>query len=99
MRRDILPNGALKLSSDGRKFGDNGFYFTLTNHRGKHWARFVRSMHEWITVYEDDEKVLRADHDLYFYGLPFLNLHYKMTEKHGSQHGIIASRADGMLLG
>ncbi|HET7896145.1 MAG TPA: hypothetical protein VFL47_00700, partial [Flavisolibacter sp.] len=46
MRREILPGGALKLSSDGKRFGDNGFYFTLTNHRGKHWARFVRSMHE-----------------------------------------------------
>jgi hypothetical protein len=40
-------------------------------------------MHEWITVYVDDEDVLRADHNLKFHGLPFLNLHYKMTEKYG----------------
>ena len=99
MRRDVLPNGALKLSSDGKRFGDNGFYFTLTNHKGKHWARFVRSMHEWITVYVDEEHVLRADHVLHFFGLPFLNLHYKMTGKHGSQHSILESRADEMLLG
>lgn len=85
MRREVLPNGALKLSSDGKKFGDNGFYFTLANHRGKHWARFVSTMHEWITVYVDDEDILRADHDLYFYGLPFLNLHYKMIEKHSRE--------------
>lgn len=83
MRREVLPNGALKLSSDGKKFGDNGFYFTLTDHKGKHWARFVRSMHEWITVYVDDEKVLRADHHLSFFGLPFLKLHYKMRRKDG----------------
>ncbi len=81
MRKDILSDGSLLLTSDGRKFGDNGFYFTLTNHKGKYWTRFVRSMHEWIKVYVDDEKVLRADHNLFFYGLPFLNLHYKMTEK------------------
>lgn len=81
MRHEVLPDGALKLSSDGRRHGDHGFYFTLTNHRGKHWARFVRAMHEWITVYEDEEGVLRADHRLHFYGLPFLTLHYKMTEK------------------
>jgi hypothetical protein len=81
MRKEVLANGGLKLSSDGKKFGDNGFYFTLTNHKGKHWARFVNSMHEWITVYVDEEHVLRADHNLSFYGLPFLNLHYKMTEK------------------
>jgi hypothetical protein len=38
-------------------------------------------MHEWINVYVDEENVLRADHDLHFYGLPFLNLHYKMTKR------------------
>jgi hypothetical protein len=82
MRREILNDGSLKLSSDGSKFGDNGFYFTLTDHKGKYWSRFVRSMHEWITVYVDDEGVLRADHNLRFYNVPFLNLHYKMTQKH-----------------
>lgn len=81
MRKEVLEDGSLKLSSDGKKFGDNGFYFVLTNYNGKYWARFVKSMHEWITVYEDDEKVLRADHVLKFYGLTFLRLHYKMTDK------------------
>ena len=81
MRREILENGSLKLCSDGRRFGDNGFYFTLTNHEGKHWAKFVRAMHEWITVYVDEEGILRADHNLEFYGRRFLNLHYKMTGK------------------
>jgi len=45
-------------------------------------------MHEWITVYVDEENILRADHNLNFYGLPFLKLHYKITEKHNNQHGI-----------
>ena len=81
MRKEILEDGSLLLSSDGRKFGDNGFYFTLTNHKGKYWARFLKSMHEWIHVYVDEDNILRTDHNLKFYGLPFLNLHYKMTEK------------------
>ena len=84
MRREILKDGSLKLSSDGKKFGDNGFYFTLTNHKGKFWTRFVRAMHEWITVYVDEENVLRANHNLQFHGLPFLNLHYKMIKKHSN---------------
>lgn len=82
MRKEVLADGSLKLCSDGNKFGDNGFYFTLTNHKGKYWTRFVKSMHEWITVYVDEENILRANHNLNFYGLPFLKLHYKMTEKH-----------------
>lgn len=81
MTKKVLNDGSLLLSSDGKKFGDNGFYFTLTDHKGKYWAKFVSSMHEWIKVYEDEEKILRADHNLKFYGLPFLNLHYKMTKK------------------
>lgn len=81
MTKKVLMDGSLLLSSDGKIFGDNGFYFTLTDHKGNHWAKFVKSMHEWIKVYVDEENVLRADHKLKFYGIPFLNLHYKMTKK------------------
>ncbi|WP_348812263.1 hypothetical protein [Flavobacterium maritimum] len=84
MTKKVLLDGSLLLSSDGKVFGDNGFYFTLTDHRGNHWAKFVKSMHEWIKVYVDNENVLRADHNLKFYGIPFLNLHYKMTKRYSS---------------
>lgn len=79
MKEEVLEDGSLLLSSDGKKFGDNGFYFTLTDHKGQYWAKFVKAMHEWIKVYEDEENVLRADHVLNFYGFNFLKLHYKMT--------------------
>lgn len=81
MTKKVQKDGSLLLCSDGKKFGDNGFYFTLTNGKGEYWARFVRSMHEWIRVYEDEDNVLRADHNLNFYGTRFLELHYKMTKK------------------
>ncbi len=55
MTKKIEKDGSLLLCSDGKKFGDNGFYFTLTNGKGVYWARFVSSMHEWIRVYEDEE--------------------------------------------
>lgn len=81
MTKYIGKDGSLTLSSDGKKFGQNGFYFYLTNKKGKHWAKYVRPMHEWIKVYLDQENILRADHNLNFYGLRFLNLHYKMSLK------------------
>jgi hypothetical protein len=84
MTKKVLLDGSLLLSSDGKIFGDNGFYFTLTDHKGNNWAKFVKSMHEWIKVYVDNENVLRADHNLKFYGIPFLNLHYKMTKRYSS---------------
>ncbi len=84
MTKKIDNNGSLTLSSDGKAFGQNGFYFYLTDNKGRHWAKYVRAMHEWITVYVDEENVLRADHNLNFYGLRFLNLHYKMRLKNGA---------------
>jgi hypothetical protein len=81
MTKEVQPDGSLLLRSNGQHFGDNGFYFTLTDQKGQYWARFVKSMHEWIRVYEDEHQVLRADHCLSFYGLRFLNLHYKMLRK------------------
>jgi hypothetical protein len=81
MTRSIGSDGSLTLSSDGNRFGQNGFYFYLTDRKGKHWAKYVRPMHEWIKVYVDEEKILRADHDLHFHGRRFLKLHYKMRQK------------------
>lgn len=81
MTKKIESDGSLVLSSDGGKFGQNGFYFYLTDRKGNHWAKYVKSMHEWIKVYVDEESVLRADHNLNFYGMRFLNLHYRMRKK------------------
>lgn len=81
MNKVVKEDGSLLLASDGEKFGEQGFYFTLTDHKGKHWAKYVRAMHEWIRVYVDEEDVLRADHNLNFFGLRFLNLHYKMKKR------------------
>jgi len=78
MTKKINPDGSLLLSSDGKVFGQNGFYFYLKDKKGRHWGKYVKSMHEWIKVYVDDENTIRADHNLNFYGLRFLNLHYKM---------------------
>lgn len=81
MNISVLNDGALFLESKGRKFGNPGFYFTLTNHKGKFWAKYVKTMHETIRVFEDEEGVLRADHFLKIWGMYFLKLHYKMTKK------------------
>lgn len=81
MTKTVLKNGSLLLSSDGKKYGENGFYFFLTNNKGKYWAKFVKVLHEWIEVYVDEENILRTDHKFKFYGINFLNLHYKMTKK------------------
>lgn len=81
MTKEILEDGSLLLSSDGKSFGQNGFYFYLTDRKGNHWAKFVKVLHEWIKVYVDEYGQLRTDHSFRIYGINFLNLHYKITRK------------------
>lgn len=81
MKIDVKEDGSLFLESKGKRFGEPGFYFTLTNRKGKYWAKYVKVMHETIHVFEDDEGILRADHFLRIWGMHFLKLHYKMTKK------------------
>ncbi|MCB0762547.1 MAG: hypothetical protein KDC12_13555 [Flavobacteriales bacterium] len=80
MKASVLVDGSLLLASEGRRFGESGFYLNYTK-KGKHWTKRVRAMHEWLHVYVDSENYLRADHNLNFYGIRFLNLHYKMNKK------------------
>ncbi len=84
MTIEVDKNGDLVLISNGKKFGDNGFYFTLTDPQGNWWAKFVSSMHEKLKVFVNTEGELRADHHLYFYGMKLLHLHYKMREQGSS---------------
>ena len=76
----VLEDGSFLIESKGKKFGDPGFYFYLTDRKGKRWAKYVRPMHKYIRVYPDEDLV-RADHILKLYGTTFLKLHYKMKRK------------------
>lgn len=77
MKIEVKEDGSLLLVSDGKKYGQAGFYFTLRN-KDYYRVRFVRSMHEQIHVYTDTRGDLRTDHKLFFWGLPLLTLHYKI---------------------
>lgn len=79
MRPQTRADGALILRSDGTRFGEPGFYFVVADGHGDCWVRHVRSLKEEITVYEDSQGMLRADHSLALWGCTFLQLHYKMV--------------------
>lgn len=81
MRKEILKDGSLVLSSDGKKFGETGFYFTLTDHNGNYWSKFVKTMHERLQVYEDLDKNLKAKHQFSIWNIQFLTLHYSISPK------------------
>ena len=75
----VTQDGSLRLVSEGKEFGDPGFYFLLEDSRGNHWARYIPSFHESITVYVDNEHILRANHILNLWGTKALQIHYKVN--------------------
>jgi hypothetical protein len=69
------PDGSFALVSDGRRFGEAGYYRIHRTDRG---ALSV-PMEETIHVFVDSEGVLHASHTFALWRVRFLNLHYEIT--------------------
>jgi hypothetical protein len=87
-------DGSFSVVSSGRRFGDPGFYFTVTvpGHDGQVWARYVPALEESIrvyAVYADSAGSVRADHVLRLWGATFLRLHYRLRPR----PAVVARRA------
>jgi hypothetical protein len=81
MRPKVGPDGSFTVTSSGERFGDPGFYFTVSAGPGRVWARYVRSLRESIHVYGAEEDTVRADHELSLWGIPVLRLHYRLRAR------------------
>lgn len=75
----IDPDGSLRLTSSGQRFGDPGYYRLVTAGPDRVRAWNVRSFRELFHVYCDSEGVLRTDHLFTMMGLEVVRLHYRMT--------------------
>ena len=80
MRPQVHCDGSFSVISDGRRFGDPGFYFVLES-EGVAWARYVQTMKETIHVYAAEAGSVRADHILRIWGNVFLRLHYRLQKQ------------------
>lgn len=88
LRPEGRPDGSLILLSEGRRFGDPGFYFTVHRPDGSVTARYLRSFRERLHVFADDGGVVRADHTMSLWGLRCLHLHYRLRRREPDQiHG------------
>lgn len=77
-RADVT--GGLSLVSDGRRFGDPGFYFTVVAEPGAVWVRYVRTMKEELNLRMQDG-AMAASQRFAVFGLPFLELRYDIARK------------------
>ncbi len=76
----LLEDGSVKLISDGKRFGQTGYYRLHKNKKGVVKARMI-PIKEMIHVFTDEEGTLRTDHIFKWWKFQFLQLHYKMTRK------------------
>lgn len=80
LRPRMDANGGLSLVSDGHRFGDPGFYFTVLAEPGEAWVRYVRTMKEKLSLRVQDG-AMTASHRFAVFGLPFLELRYDIARK------------------
>lgn len=83
------PNAGLSLVSDGRRFGDPGFYFTVLAGPGELWVRYVRTMKEQLSLQVEGDAIA-ASHRFMVFGLPFLELRYEIVRKCKGPGDIVA---------
>ncbi len=74
------PNSGFSLVSDGRRFGDPGFYFTVLAEPGQVWVLYIRTMKERLGLSVAGEAIT-AIHRFGVFGLTFLELRYAITRK------------------
>lgn len=78
MRPENQPDGSLLLTSAGKRFGDPGFYFFVQRGAGVGVARYVKALKEKIHVFPTADALIRARHEVSFFGVRFLVQHYEM---------------------
>lgn len=78
MRPEIKKDGSLLLLSEGKRFGDPGFYFYVRRDASRGVARYVRALRESIHVYPGEGTEVRAEHRMSFFGRGFLRQRYGM---------------------
>ncbi|HET9768253.1 MAG TPA: hypothetical protein VFS60_15475 [Thermoanaerobaculia bacterium] len=79
----VGPEGDFLLDTEGRRFGDPGFYFQLVDGRGQHHAQHIPSFRDRLRVYVDEDGVLRADQVFTLWGRTVVELRYRMLRRRG----------------
>jgi hypothetical protein len=79
LRPSLGADGAFRLSSAGRRFGDAGYYRIHQGRDGVRRARYVLALREHFRLRAGPDGAVHADHMVGFFGLPILRLCYLAT--------------------
>ncbi|WP_413511202.1 hypothetical protein [Myroides odoratus] len=80
MKPNVGLKGELILDSNGKRWGDVGFYFLLQDTKGQHWAQYIATFKDKLIVQAHSDK-LKAQQQLKLYGLSVLSINYSIATK------------------
>jgi hypothetical protein len=79
LRPSIAEDGAFRLDSDGRRFGEAGYYRIHQDRDGVRRARYVLALKESFRLWMEPDGRVHADHRVRFFRLPILRLRYVLS--------------------
>ncbi len=85
LRPQADVDGSFRLISQGRHFGDPGFYRVVKTNEKKYSVRYISQLVESFHVYVHEDGMLRTEHQVRFAGIRVLTLHYKMRSARQAQ--------------
>jgi hypothetical protein len=77
--RPSADGGALRLASDGRRYGEAGYYRIHQGADGVRRARYVVALKETFRVWTGPDGVVQTEHEVRFFRLPILRLRYALA--------------------
>jgi len=79
LRPSIAADGSFRLDSNGRRFGEAGYYRIHQDRRGVRRARYVLALKESFRLWPAPDGRVHTDHRVRFFRLPILRLHYVLS--------------------
>jgi hypothetical protein len=79
LRPSAGGGGAFRLASDGRRFGEAGYYRIHQGADGVRRARYVVALKESFRVWTAADGVVQTEHEVRFFRLPILRLRYALV--------------------
>lgn len=78
MKASVGKNNELILDSSGKKYGEAGFYFLLSDSKDNYWAKFISSFTDKLIIRENGENLI-ATQKLKLWNIKVSEFNYKIN--------------------
>lgn len=79
LNASVGENGELILDSSGKRIGDSGFYFLLSDSKGQIWSKFIKSFNDKLVVKSINDRIT-ATQTLTLWDFKVLEFEYEIKK-------------------